>query len=177
MNNGRAKIETNSNGRLKVNIPSRKNWFALIFGTFWLGGWLFGIIMALATLGKSENGLIDGFMLFWICGWLVGGLAITFFLLWGYFGQEVLEFDFDEVHFKRTVFNIGTKRVLNKRDIKDFNFEKTTSNFWNGDRSWAVWGLGEGKIKFDYGLKTYSFGLSLDDAEAKYLVEKLNQQL
>jgi hypothetical protein len=45
-----------------------------------------------------------------------------------------------------------------------------------GGSRWAFWGLGPGKIKFDYGFKTYSFGLAVDDAEANYLSEELNKK-
>ncbi len=41
MNNGKANIE-NTIGNYTITIPSKKNWFALLFGTAWLGGWYFG---------------------------------------------------------------------------------------------------------------------------------------
>jgi hypothetical protein len=89
INNGKAKIE-NSIGSLKISIPSKKNWFALIFGTVWLGGWYFGFKSASSILlsGGEENIGANGFMLFWLIGWTVGGVAIISILLWGYFGQE-----------------------------------------------------------------------------------------
>ena len=46
-----------------------------------------------------------------------------------------------------------------------------------GGSRWAFWGLGPGKIKFDYGMKTYSFGLAVDDAEANHLVEYLTNRI
>ena len=44
-----------------------------------------------------------------------------------------------------------------------------------GGNRWSFWGLGPGKIKFDYGFKTYSFGLGVDDAEANYIIEILKE--
>jgi hypothetical protein len=41
----------------------------------------------------------------------------------------------------------------------------------------SVYGLSPSKVKFDYGLKTFSFALSIDDAEANYLVNLINDYL
>ena len=144
MNNGKAKIE-NTIGNYTVSIPSKKNWFTLLFGTAWLGGWT------------------------------IGGIMVVSMLLWGYFGKEKLEFDQQEVKLEKTIFGIGIKKRLIKKEVTNFRFEKISESMFGGNRL-AFWGLGPGKIKFDYGLKTYSFGLAVDDAEANYLSEELNKK-
>ncbi len=40
--NGAAKIEKTYDG-FSISVPSKKNWFGLIIGTAWLGGWFFGL--------------------------------------------------------------------------------------------------------------------------------------
>ena len=67
------------------------------------------------------------------------------------------------------------KKKLIKKEVKNFRFEKISQG-WLGGNGWAFWGLGPGKVKFDYGLKTYSLGLAADDAEANYLVKELNEK-
>ena len=101
---------------------------------------------------------------------------MLFMLLWGYFGQESLEIQRQEVRLEKTIFGIGIKKQFTKRDVVNFRFEKVNNNAFTGNR-WAVWGLGPGKVKFDYGMKTYSFGLAVDDAEANYLANELNNKL
>lgn len=174
-NNGKAKIN-NTYGRLSITVPSKKNWFALIFGTAWIGGWYFGFRSASGFLfsGMEHSG-VSGFMSFWLIGWTVGGLAVCFMLLWGYFGQEKFVTDGNQIVFEKTVFGIGKKYILEIPATKNFRTEPQNDN-WNGGNRWAYWGLGPGKIKFDYGLKTYSFGLGVDDAEAYYIVELLKKQ-
>jgi hypothetical protein len=176
INNGKAKIDKTSNG-LNIFVPSRKNWFALLFGLVWLGGWYFGFLSASKTLFSSgpANFRVDGFMTFWLLGWTVGGLGIATLLLWGFFGQEKFISERNEILFEKTVFGIGKKNRLDVSGIKNFRTEFGNDNLVNGNR-WALWGLGPGKIKFDYGLKTYSFGLAVDDAEAKYIVALLKEQ-
>ena len=175
-NNGKATIEK-SFGGLNIIIPSKKNWFALLFGTAWMGGWFFGFVSASGILFSSETGQLgaDGFMTFWLIGWTVGGLAITTILLWGYFGQEKFITDRNEILFEKSVFGIGIKNRLERSAIKNFRTEVSNDNWFGGNR-WAFWGLGPGKIKFDYGLKTYSFALGVDDAEANYIVGLLKEQ-
>ena len=173
INNGRAKIE-NAFGTLNIIIPSKKNWFALVFATVWLGGWFFGFTMASSMLfNTSVNGFAGGFMTFWLIAWTVGGFAIISILLWGYFGQEQFTSDHGEVFLNKTVFGVGIKKRMEVNELKNFRAEVINSNYYGGNR-WAYWGLGPGKIKFDYGLKTFSFGLGIDDAEANHIVELLN---
>lgn len=176
INNGKAKIEK-PNGRLNIVIPSKKNWFALIFGMVWLGGWFFGFMSASDILFSSEpgNSGADGFMTIWLMGWTIAGLAISALLIWGFFGEEKFIMDRNEILFEKTVFGIGKKSRLDISALKNFRTEFIGDDWYGGNR-WAFWGLGQGKIKFDYGFKTYSFGLGVDDAEATYIVGLLKEQ-
>lgn len=172
--NGRAKIEKTFNG-INIIIPSKKNWFALLFGIVWLGGWFAGILSALEEIFSStSNSVPIFFLVFWLIGWTMVGLGLTAMLLWGYFGQERFITYRNEVFFEKIVFGEGKKDRLNASEIKNFRTEPVSYGWFNGGQ--AFWGLGAGKIKFDYGLKTYSFGLAVDDAEATYIVKLLKEQ-
>ena len=108
-NNGKAKIEK-TNGGLSILIPSKKNWFGLIFGTLWLGGWYFGVTTVIPFTG-SENGHvdIDSFLIIWLIIWIGGGLTVIVLLLWGYFGKE------------KFIFNhIGKWKLINALFEKSF---------------------------------------------------------
>jgi hypothetical protein len=175
-NNGKAKIEKTT-GKLNIIIPSKKNWLALLFGTAWMGGWFFGFISTSSIIfsSKTEHSGADGFLTFWLIGWTVGGIAVTTMLLWGYFGKEKFITEKNEILFEKSVFGIGKKNSLEISNLKNFRTEYGNDNMF-GNNKWAFWGLGPGKIKFDYGLKTYSFGLGVDDAEANYIVDLLKEQ-
>jgi len=176
MNNGKAKINSGIKG-FSIIIPSKKNWFALLFGTAWMGGWFFGfaIVSGIPFGGGSGQVGAKVFITFWLLAWTIGGLTIIFTLLWGYFGKESLIEDRNQILFQKTVFGVGKKNRLDKKEIRNFRTE-IKSNTWYGNNRWAFWGLGAGKIKFDYGLKTYYFGLGLDDAEANYIVNMLKEK-
>lgn len=176
MNNGRAKIEHIGND-LIIEVPSKKNWFVLIFATFWLGGWAFGLLTALGFLsGASGPSGTSFFMLFWVCAWSVAGAFIITMLLWGYFGKERLAIKHNGVTFEKTVFGIGLKNQLDYNPVTNFRLHEVNDNLFGGSR-YAVYGMGPGRIKFDYGFKTYSFGLALDEAEANHLIDLLNKKV
>ena len=185
-NNGKARINNSISG-MSISIPSKKNWFALIFGTLWLGGWGSALGMVSQTFLVDINGFNLGeageaewgglFVIFWLILWVLGGLMIVVLLAWGYFGNESFQIENDRVIFQKGAFGIGRKRNLQKSEVKNFRFNPVETSIFSTRNRWAFWGLGQGKIKFDYGMKTYSFGLALDDAEANYLVEKLNAEL
>lgn len=49
-------------------------------------------------------------------------------------------------------------------EIKNIRTNVSNVHMFGNDR-WAFWSLGPGKVKFDYGLKTLSFGPGVDDAD------------
>jgi hypothetical protein len=63
---------------------------------------------------------------------------------------------------------------MDASDIKNIRMEHKSVNMFEANR-WVFWGIGPGKVVFDYGFKTFSFGLGVDDAEANYIVCLLNE--
>lgn len=120
---------------------------------------------------------IDWFSIIWIVSWvLMGGFAIIM-VLWGYFGKETLLIKGNRFNFNKTIFNIGIKRELNVQKISRIRFNEIKIKWGDKGSTWYYWGVGEGKIKFNYGKKIHSFGLGLDDAEANYLVDLLKKEI
>lgn len=172
VNNGSATIKKSMDG-IQISIPSKKNWFVLLFGTAWLGGWYTGFRMAIGTLLSFEDGFSGGnaFMMFWLAGWTIGGLFVMGTLLLGYFGKEDLNLKHNKIELNKHIFGIGQNKAFKKTEVKNVRFNKIEESYFSGKNNYALWGLGEGKIKFDYGMKTYSFGLGLDDAEANHIMD------
>lgn len=172
LHNGKAKIEKVIGG-VNIIVPSKKNWFRLIFLSVWGVGWVLGLVMFFsmaffdtAQVGK-EVSMISSFII-----WLGFGFAAITILLWGYFGKEKFITNGNDVLLEKTVFNIGIKRKLKKYELKNFRTSFTKGLFSRID-PWV--GFGPGKIKFDYGFRTYSFAAGIDDEEATYLVELLKE--
>ena len=175
INNGRVSQSTSLEGK-KYVVPSRKNYFVLGFGTVWLLGWSVGFIFGSTALFNEGFGQTfpSAFLGIWLVMWSIGGLVISSILLWGYFGKETLVMGRREVHFQRTVLGVGQKKVLGREGVKNFRYQprETSNSLFRQD--YSMYGMGEGPVKFDYGMKTYSFGLGLDEAEARWLVKELD---
>ena len=178
MNIGKAKID-DLNGRLTISIPSKKDRVLLIFGTVWLVGWFFGVINSISTFGYGSSGnfSIDNLMNSWFIAWTSFGLGLMLCILWGYFGKEILRIESNTMDFEKSIFGVGLKKNLVQDEIKNIRFEKINENSTSSGNRWAFWGLGPGKIKFDYGLKKYSLGLSLNDEEAIFLTNLLKEKI
>ncbi|MCC6372988.1 MAG: hypothetical protein IT236_18440 [Bacteroidia bacterium] len=174
INNGVASIEQNLS-ELNIEVPASKNWFTLVFSVVWLFGWVFGLVTASGSAFTNDTAKLDveSFMLIWLTMWTVGGIAVIANVLWGFFGKEKLLINSFETRFEKTIFNIGIKKKLQSSELKNFRFELIEESATN-KRSFI--GFGPGKIKFDYGFKTYSFGLGLDDAEAQHIVSLLRKR-
>lgn len=177
LNNGKSIIE-DANGRLSMSIPSKKNWFVLIFAIFWLFGWFFGLksVTTDFNIGQNKNVGVDGFLIFWTIGWTLGGLSVIFLLFWGFFGREIVIIENGICYLVKSIFTIGLHKKLDANEIKNIRVDKIDTGVFGGNR-WGFWGLGPGKIKLDYGLKTYSFGLGVDEAEANYIAELIAKRL
>lgn len=175
INNGKSRILNEGDDTI-IQIPSKKNWFILIFAIFWLGGWFFGFKSAFTSLYSNQSET-NGFLIFWLCGWSVFGAVIIFSVLWGLFGKEKLIINSFIIILKKEIFNIGIKKEFEINEIKNINFNEIENSWFSMKNRWVMWGFGPGKIKFDYGMKTYSIGLGVDDAEAKYLVDEIKKYI
>ena len=176
---GRAIIDERFDG-VKISIPVKRNWFLIIFLSFWLCGWLAGEIFASkSAFGLGGAGVADAFLLIWLVGWSVGGFFAVRTWLWNLIGNEIILAE-------QGVLTIDKKGVLfyqpktyDLNEAKNFRAEETymensffgskrTTNFWNMDSN--------GTIKFDYGLQTIKFGNNLYEAEANYILQKLRSK-
>lgn len=170
---GRATITKDRNS-IEITIPSKKNWFVMIFMTAWLGGWFMGETSAInQVFNGSSNGTTDTFITFWLIMWTIGGgFAITI-LLWFIGGQEQIIVDNGEIEIRKHIFGVGLSKQYRISDIKYLTI--------NPSRDRDQWGrsnmylLNRGQIEFDYGLKTIRFADSIDTAEARLIIDTLKQ--
>jgi hypothetical protein len=178
---GRATVSELRRG-FSISIPSKRNWFIIVFMTGWLGGWLMGEIFALGIV----FGLIQGqdtdfgsfFVIFWLIAWTAGGFFAIKSLLWMIGGKEILIFEDNALTIDKKGFLFYSPKTYNLKEVKNFeiNFPARFNGLFgnNSNRSWNI--NGEGILKFDYGLKTIKFGEGLDEAEGKYLLEMIKNK-
>ena len=124
---GRSKV--NFDGiKLQIIIPSRKNWFNILFLAVWMGGWYMGESSVINELFSSDNNGFNSFMLLWLVGWTIGGLFAITILLWSLFGQETIQIDQGVFSVSKGILDIG----LIKKNY-DLNFSFVLTNLFGLD--------------------------------------------
>ncbi|OYU95212.1 MAG: hypothetical protein CFE21_12980 [Bacteroidetes bacterium B1(2017)] len=175
---GAATINESFEG-FEIIIPTKKNWFVILFLGFWLCGWVFGEVFALTMLtgllfGKME--FANLFMLVWLGGWTVGGFFAIKTFLWNLKGKEIITIGMGQLKIEKKGLLLAKPKTYDLIESKNFRAQEDnngTDGIWGMQRnSFAAFNSG-GTIRFDYGLKTIKFAGGIDEAEANYIIEKL----
>ena len=160
---------------LTINIPARRNWFAILFLGFWLCGWAFGevsVIRELAT-GKFKGSSL--FLIGWLGAWTVGGGAAIYFWTWMLAGREIVTLAPTLLGVRRDILGFGRSREYDLPSIRNLRIDRSPidNNLSGNALSRSMFG---GTIAFDYGAKTFRFGGGIDEAEASQLIERLKSR-
>ena len=174
---------------IRFTIPSKKNWFLILFLGFWLCGWAVGEIAVLGTIGSEIIQIISGqettgefivslagsgFLLIWVTVWTVGGAYAIYTWLWNISGKEILEISATSISITYKVGSFGKPKEYLQEHVKDLRSTPIPSEgLWGISRRKNLWGRGPGSIAFDYGAKTINAGTSCDEAEAKMILSEL----
>lgn len=165
----------------QVRLKSDPNHFVSVFLMIWLCGWAYGEFMALNILTSGQSDGVDLFLLIWLGGWTIGGLVAAVHLLWILFGYELLSLSQNALTIQRCIpfyqrtTHYDVKHIANMRvspaaaDESFIGRRHHHPGFFSGST--------KGTLKFDYGLKTASFGLEMEEAEARDLVDRLSAKL
>ena len=154
--------------------------------------WFFGESSAIRELTHSPIAE-RWFLVVWLAGWTIGGVFAVLLFLWLATGREIIELRPDAIVLRRTILGIGRSRTYDIMQVKDFRlgpeghrtfesgffarlFEKQPRRQLDYTRAGEAWGWGGGPIVFDYGARTVRCGASLDEAEAKSVIERFRQR-
>ena len=172
----RSTVEDTPDG-LKIVIPTKKNWFIIIFMGFWLCGWLVGEIVAPTTFFSEEMPASGRFfMIAWLGGWTVGGCIAIYFWLWTLVGKEIVVGN-PHLTIKRDVFGYGRLKRYESSSVKGFRLSPPQFNPWDFQSGLRFWGMGGGLIAFDYGSSTIRFGNGIEEAEASTILDEIAGRL
>jgi hypothetical protein len=181
---GRATVNESPEGLL-ITIPSKKNWFLILFLGFWLMGWLFGEVAALHQVirGHSshwatakENGPIglNVFLIGWLGAWTVGGGIAIVTWLWNLVGVEKVLLGPSTLMTRREVLGVGPRKEFALPSVSRL---RTNMGFSNTVyRMSPLQMVSGGMIAFDYGAQTFHFGVGLDEAEAERIIARMRSR-
>ena len=187
----RYRFEETSSG-IEISIPSRKNWFIILFLGFWLIGWAVGEvsvigILAAGIFGLFNNGLSEivesgpgafgGVFLFaWLGGWTVGGAFAIYAWLWQVKGIERVSISFNALVVEKLTPIWKRKKEYHLQDVVSLRISNSSPSMFTMSGSMEFWGISGGRLAFDYGAKTVQFGAGIDEAEAKFLIKDIGKK-
>lgn len=170
--NGRAVIDQDYDS-LSINIPSRKNWFSMIFITAWLGGWAMGEYSAIKAILSTDAPLFaNAFLLFWLIGWTIGGSLALFSVLWQLIGKEYIRVESGFLTIGKIAAGIGRTKKYEISSIKNMDINpgpQISGVQFKG----KIPGVTGSKIKFNYGKKTIYFASDAGEAEVEMIMDRL----
>jgi len=163
---------------LRAVIPARRNWFVMLFLVAWLGGWAFGEVSAANELFRGEGKAPIGFLAFWLVGWTIGGAFAFAAVVWQLAGREVITVNSASLSHRIEAFGIGHRRSFRTTEVRNLRATEYSANPFTNQRSWfpPLLGSGYGPVAFDYGARTIRVAPSLEEAEAKMLVQQLSSR-
>jgi hypothetical protein len=151
----------------------------MLFLIVWLGGWSFGEASAIRELSNPGDKAPSAFLAFWLVGWTLGGAFAISAVLWQLAGREVITVNSVALSHRVEVFGFGRTRTFRASDVKSLRSTEFASNAFTNQRAWfpPLAGSGYGPVAFDYGARTIRIAPSLEEAEAKMLVQELSSRL
>ena len=172
----KATVEETASG-LEVRIPARRNWFIILFLGFWLCGWAMGEVAVISQLAAGERDAgSSAFLLVWLAGWTLGGAFAIYVSVWSLAGRERVRLGASTLSIKREVFGIGRLREYELSHVRDLRTTPSPYNPFDFRSALQFWGVGGGVVAFDHGAATVRFGASLEEGEAKAIIERLKSR-
>lgn len=173
----------------EITIKSGNLGCLSIFLVVWLSGWTYGgyeawkaFISLVTGAGKEPISiLVILFLLVWLSGWFAGEVIVTYILLWGFFGREIITVHQGVMKVKNDIAGIGWTRTFNVNMIKDMMINVVTTNkpfevkadFRSEKKKFG----GIGLINFGYEGKTCRFCMSADKNDAEQVLTELKKAL
>lgn len=150
----------------RIDVPSRRQWFYLLFLGFWLIGWAIGFTSAVGNILRGSGGL---FLLVWLSMWTVGGVFAAIAFFWMVVGRDTLWISKDRIA-RRLALGPLTR-------TQEFDVSAVTLSWWKenagGHRSFTFF-LGN-SVAFSYGGRDISVGYGVDETEAQTILDTLTQ--
>ena len=75
------------------------------------------------------------------------------------------------VSVRREVWKVGVTRTYDVEHVSHLRVDGAGINIFDPRAAFAFWGLGGGRVAFDYGSSTVRFGYRIDDPEARHIIE------
>lgn len=161
---------------LEIVIPVRRHFFPLLFLGVWLVGWLMGETTAIRQIFSDRPGGPAAFLLLWLILWTAGGGVAAYLWLWMLVGKERILMGASALHMKHDVLGLGRVRTYELLKIRNLRVAPPPAAPRGTGVMVGLPGVAGGLIAFEHAGKTVRFGASIDEIEARTIVERMRQR-
>ena len=158
--------------RITVEIPTRRNWFIILFLGFWLCGWAVGEVMVpMKFLSSDVPTPFALFSVVWLGVWTLGGSFAMAIFAWMLAGREVITITRDLISIRRHVRRLGYTRIYEMAHLSRLRVDSQPYSIFDPQMGLAFYGLAGGRVAFDYGSSTVRFGNRIEEPDALRILE------
>ncbi len=169
--------ERGAPGELTVAWSTAWTWYARLFLTVWLVGWItFGFLVS-SWLLRGLPGVLRPIV---IVVWAGAALGFGSLCLWNWLGREVLRVHGPSLAVQKRVLGFGPTRRFDLARIRNLRVDVQPTarplifTAQGADYSmFRVWNWVGGSVAFEYADHTQRFGINLGEAEAQGIVARL----
>lgn len=163
-----------------IEIPSRFDIRTLLFilGAsgfiiYQINNTIFKLIPMMIKSGFTFGSIISLVVMFLIFSGMI--FLIINMIMYLFKGKEVILIDGDKMTIRSEGDFFGGKREFDLTEIKNFSSNFQNRRGYYGGMNYNMFGKKNrtGTIKFDYGMKTYRFGIWMEEAEGRYILDLL----
>jgi len=115
-------------------------------------------------------------LLLWLLFWTAAGLVALYVWLWRLAGKEWIVMGTSTLRMKRDILGFGRTRVYDLRKISRLHVVPPSVGSVNRDVAARLSGLAGGAIEFEYEHWAIPFGFSIDETEARMIVDRMRQR-
>ena len=165
-----------------MTVPTRKNWFVVVYLSCWLVIWVFGGIIAggtvaagfLATLRGQTSGTPAAglgatglFILAWLGIWAAFSALAIYSWLWQVTGKEVIQVSRQSIVINQVVLDFSRSKEYLAKYIRNLRVSPLQMSPWGWPNAFLR--FPGGMLAFDYGPRTFHFVEGVDEAEARQI--------
>jgi hypothetical protein len=167
-----------SDGSVRFILPSRRQWFPLIYSSLWLTVWMLGgisIVRALIVGEFFSRGALEP--LACLAFWILIGANVLRAVLWQFIGKEVVIATAQSITTRRQILGLVYSkkyflgRIEDLRIVSSHERSVVEENYFRIRMSTGEDGL----IAFTYGKTTHRFGCGVTDLEAIQILATIQQ--
>jgi hypothetical protein len=116
------------------------------------------------------------FLSAWLVLWTFGGVSALSAVAWNLAGKEIVSINPNILIIRHDVLGMGRSWEYDASQVCYLRCSSFVSNPSNPSFQQPFSGMVGPGIVFDYGARTYRFGIGLDEAEARLLVTEILQR-